>query len=133
MSVEPSNGLTDARHHIYWADEGEYIGHPVDDFESSRREWVPSSSCPTWSPAGRSRPPTWRPGYSCCTISGSGRTRCPHVPVSCAQRLPDRHGERAQGGDGRNRGKSGQLACSKAMTRAARSVDLLVHLLLTVH
>ncbi|MEU5635611.1 NUDIX hydrolase [Streptomyces rishiriensis] len=40
MSVEPSNGLTDAVHHIYWSDEAEYTGHPVDDFESDRREWV---------------------------------------------------------------------------------------------
>ncbi|MGI5199429.1 NUDIX hydrolase [Streptomyces sp. CA-288835] len=46
MSVEPSNGLTDARHHIYWADEGAYIGHPVDDFESDRREWVPLKLVP---------------------------------------------------------------------------------------
>jgi hypothetical protein len=44
--VEPSNGLTDARHHIYWADEGEYTGHPVDDFESDRREWVPLKLVP---------------------------------------------------------------------------------------
>ncbi|MFI1960958.1 NUDIX hydrolase [Streptomyces althioticus] len=40
MSVEPSNGLTDARHHIFWSDEGEYVGDPVDAFESDRREWV---------------------------------------------------------------------------------------------
>ncbi|MFF9279416.1 NUDIX hydrolase [Streptomyces griseosporeus] len=46
MSVEPSNGLTDARHHIYWAERGEYIGHPVDDFESDRREWVPLKLVP---------------------------------------------------------------------------------------
>lgn len=46
MSVEPSNGLTDARHHIFWADEGAYIGHPVDDFESDRREWVPLKLVP---------------------------------------------------------------------------------------
>ncbi|MER5995676.1 MULTISPECIES: NUDIX hydrolase [Streptomyces] len=46
MSTEPSNGLTDARHHVYWADEGEYVGHPVDDFESDRREWVPLGLVP---------------------------------------------------------------------------------------
>jgi hypothetical protein len=46
MSVEPSNGLTDARHHIYWSDRGEYVGHPVDDFESDRREWVPLKLVP---------------------------------------------------------------------------------------
>ncbi|MFJ8947096.1 NUDIX hydrolase [Streptomyces sp. NPDC102395] len=46
MSVEPSNGLTDAVHHIYWADRGEYAGPPVDDFESDRREWVPLKRVP---------------------------------------------------------------------------------------
>nr|WP_203610723.1 NUDIX hydrolase [Streptomyces sp. SID8111] len=46
LTVEPSNGLTDARHHVYWADEGEYVGHPVDDFESDRREWVPLKLVP---------------------------------------------------------------------------------------
>lgn len=46
MSVEPSNGLTDARHHIYWSDEGEYVGDPVDAFESDRREWVPLKVVP---------------------------------------------------------------------------------------
>ncbi|MFF7730231.1 NUDIX hydrolase [Streptomyces sp. NPDC008001] len=46
MSVEPSNGLTDARHHIYWSDEAEYIGDPEDAFESDRREWVPLKLVP---------------------------------------------------------------------------------------
>ncbi|MFJ4618702.1 NUDIX hydrolase [Streptomyces sp. NPDC088812] len=46
MSVEPSNGLTDAVHHVFWSDEGEYVGHPVDDFESDRREWVPLKIVP---------------------------------------------------------------------------------------
>ncbi|CAL9387808.1 NUDIX hydrolase [Streptomyces sp. DH-12] len=46
MSVEPSNGLTDARHHIYWSDEGECVGDPVDAFESDRRAWVPLKAVP---------------------------------------------------------------------------------------
>ncbi|WP_338485755.1 NUDIX domain-containing protein [Streptomyces sp. SCSIO 75703] len=46
LSVEPSNGLSDARHHVYWSDSGEYVGHPVDDFESDRREWVPLKLVP---------------------------------------------------------------------------------------
>ncbi|MCC3655110.1 MULTISPECIES: NUDIX hydrolase [Streptomyces] len=46
LSVEPSNGLTDARHHIYWTDEAEYIGQPADAFESDRREWVPLKLVP---------------------------------------------------------------------------------------
>lgn len=46
MSVEPSNGLTDARHHIYWSDEATYTGPPEDGFESDRREWVPLKLVP---------------------------------------------------------------------------------------
>src|SRR5260370_33365771 len=41
MTVEPSNGLSDARHHVFWAEGAEYVGEPDDDFESDRREWVP--------------------------------------------------------------------------------------------
>ncbi|MEV8568771.1 NUDIX domain-containing protein [Streptomyces sp. NPDC051322] len=46
LTVEPSNGLTDARHHLYWSDRGVYTGHPADDFESSRRAWVPLKLVP---------------------------------------------------------------------------------------
>lgn len=46
MTVEPSNGLSDALHHIYWAEGAEYVGHPVDDFESGRREWIPLGRVP---------------------------------------------------------------------------------------
>lgn len=46
MTVEPSNGLADARHHLYWSEQATYIGHPADDFESSRREWVPLKQVP---------------------------------------------------------------------------------------
>ncbi|MGH3326676.1 MAG: NUDIX hydrolase [Streptomycetales bacterium] len=46
MTVEPQHGLTDARHHVYWAEGAEYVGHLKDDFESSRREWVPLKNIP---------------------------------------------------------------------------------------
>ncbi|MBF9068974.1 NUDIX hydrolase [Streptacidiphilus sp. NEAU-YB345] len=46
LTVEPSNGLTDARHHVFWAEGAEYVGHPQDDFESERREWVPLARVP---------------------------------------------------------------------------------------
>ncbi|MER7953461.1 NUDIX domain-containing protein [Streptomyces sp. NPDC096030] len=46
LTVEPSNGLTDARHHLYWTEEATYIGPPEDDFESSRREWIPLKLIP---------------------------------------------------------------------------------------
>jgi 8-oxo-dGTP pyrophosphatase MutT (NUDIX family) len=46
LTLEPSNGLTDATHHIYWAERADYDGPPVDDFESDRREWVPLKSVP---------------------------------------------------------------------------------------
>jgi 8-oxo-dGTP pyrophosphatase MutT (NUDIX family) len=47
LTVEPSNGLSDARHHVYWAQSAEYVGPPEDDFESERREWVPLASVPS--------------------------------------------------------------------------------------
>ncbi len=46
LTVEPSNGLSDALHHVYWSETAEYVGHPEDDFESERREWVPLSLVP---------------------------------------------------------------------------------------
>ncbi|WP_435792388.1 NUDIX hydrolase [Actinacidiphila glaucinigra] len=46
LTVEPSSGLSDARHHIYWSDSCEYVGHPADDFESDRREWIPLKDIP---------------------------------------------------------------------------------------
>ncbi|HSA50995.1 MAG TPA: NUDIX hydrolase [Yinghuangia sp.] len=45
-TVEPSNGFSDAAHHIYWSPNGEYLGPPVDDFESDRVEWVPLKDVP---------------------------------------------------------------------------------------
>ncbi|MCX4727647.1 NUDIX domain-containing protein [Streptomyces sp. NPDC090052] len=46
LSVEPSNGLSDARHHLYWSEQGTRTGGPQDAFESSRREWVPLKLVP---------------------------------------------------------------------------------------
>jgi 8-oxo-dGTP pyrophosphatase MutT (NUDIX family) len=46
LTVEPSNGLSDAQHHVYYSESAEYVGHPEDDFESSRREWVSLKAVP---------------------------------------------------------------------------------------
>jgi 8-oxo-dGTP pyrophosphatase MutT (NUDIX family) len=46
MTVEPSNGLTDARHHLYWSREATYVGEPEDAVESSRRAWIPLKCVP---------------------------------------------------------------------------------------
>jgi 8-oxo-dGTP pyrophosphatase MutT (NUDIX family) len=46
ITVEPQNGLADAVHHVYWAEGAEHVGYPEDDFESSRREWVPLKLVP---------------------------------------------------------------------------------------
>lgn len=46
LTVEPSNGLSDARHHAYWSDEAAYVGPPEDDFESERRAWMPLKEAP---------------------------------------------------------------------------------------
>lgn len=55
ITVEPSNGLTDAIHVIYWADGATEVGHPEDDFESSRREWVPLELIPEMCAKGEIR------------------------------------------------------------------------------
>ncbi|MFF5227322.1 NUDIX hydrolase [Dactylosporangium sp. NPDC000521] len=39
--TQPSPGLMNSEHHIFRADSAEYIGPPVDGFESERVEWVP--------------------------------------------------------------------------------------------
>ncbi|MFB6817951.1 NUDIX hydrolase [Streptomyces sp. NPDC056347] len=46
LTVEPSNGLSDARHHFYWAKEAAWTGEPRDAFESSRRAWIPLKRVP---------------------------------------------------------------------------------------
>lgn len=46
LTVEPSNGLTDSLHHVYWSQSAEYVEHPQDDFESERREWMPLARVP---------------------------------------------------------------------------------------
>lgn len=46
MTMEPANGLSDALHHVYWTEEADHIGHPVDDFESDSRHWVPLKQVP---------------------------------------------------------------------------------------
>jgi 8-oxo-dGTP pyrophosphatase MutT (NUDIX family) len=46
LTVEPSNGLADAMHHVYWTESAEHVGDPEDAFESERREWVALSRVP---------------------------------------------------------------------------------------
>lgn len=55
ITVEPSNGLTNAVHAVYWADGADYVGHPEDDFESSRREWVSLTRIPEMAAKGEIR------------------------------------------------------------------------------
>ncbi len=46
LRVEPSPGISDSVHHLYRADEAQYVGPPEDDFESERVTWVPVSEIP---------------------------------------------------------------------------------------
>ncbi len=41
ISVQPTPGISDSRHHIYRTDEAAHVGDPADGFESERIEWVP--------------------------------------------------------------------------------------------
>jgi 8-oxo-dGTP pyrophosphatase MutT (NUDIX family) len=47
LTVEPSNGLSDARHHVYWAQSAEHVSRPGDEVTYERREWVPLATVPT--------------------------------------------------------------------------------------
>ncbi len=55
ITVEPSNGLSDALHHVYWCEGAEEVGHPADDFESSERAWVPLKDIPDLAVRGQIR------------------------------------------------------------------------------
>jgi 8-oxo-dGTP pyrophosphatase MutT (NUDIX family) len=46
MTVEPTNGLSDALHHVYLARGAEHVGEPEDYFESEKRDWIPLSDVP---------------------------------------------------------------------------------------
>ena len=46
ITVEPANGLSDGRHHVYWARGAEYVGGPEDYFESEKRDWIPLTDVP---------------------------------------------------------------------------------------
>lgn len=52
ISVQPTPGLSDSRHHIYRADGAVHVGDPADGFESERIEWVPLAGIRTLITAG---------------------------------------------------------------------------------
>ncbi len=47
LRAEPSPGLSDSAHSVYFADGAERIGEPEDDFESDSVQWVPLTSVPS--------------------------------------------------------------------------------------
>jgi 8-oxo-dGTP pyrophosphatase MutT (NUDIX family) len=49
----PSNGLSDQTFHLFVADGAEYVGPPVDWFESERVEWLPVDQVRAELKAGR--------------------------------------------------------------------------------
>lgn len=55
ITVEPGNGISDARHHVYWSRGAEHVGEPVDYFESEKREWVALADVPGLIAAGEVR------------------------------------------------------------------------------
>ncbi|MEU2946774.1 NUDIX domain-containing protein [Nocardiopsis alba] len=44
--VQPTPGISDSEHHIFFADSAEHIGDPLEDWESERIEWVPLADVP---------------------------------------------------------------------------------------
>lgn len=41
LTMEPSAGFSDTRHHAYWTDQATHVGPPEDAIESERIDWVP--------------------------------------------------------------------------------------------
>lgn len=41
LRYHPSNGLSDQRFHLFWADGAQHVGEPADPYEAERIEWVP--------------------------------------------------------------------------------------------
>ncbi|MFJ9128955.1 NUDIX domain-containing protein [Streptomyces sp. NPDC102340] len=47
LAVDPMPGISTSHHRVYWSDTAEQVrAIPEDDFESSRREWVPLDKVP---------------------------------------------------------------------------------------
>ncbi|MFC3998156.1 NUDIX hydrolase [Nocardiopsis sediminis] len=44
--AQPSSGISDSEHHIFFADSAEHVGAPSEDWEAERIEWVPLTSVP---------------------------------------------------------------------------------------
>jgi 8-oxo-dGTP pyrophosphatase MutT (NUDIX family) len=46
MRLEPSGGLTDSVHHVYWTEQATYRGEPAAAFEAERIDWLPLRQAP---------------------------------------------------------------------------------------
>ncbi len=46
VSVDTANGISDASSHVYWTDDAEHVGEPVDGIESAKREWIALADVP---------------------------------------------------------------------------------------
>jgi 8-oxo-dGTP pyrophosphatase MutT (NUDIX family) len=46
LYVEPSNGLMDARHHIFTTNTATYTGHPTEAIEADHAAWIPLAKVP---------------------------------------------------------------------------------------
>ena len=44
--IQPSNGISNAAHHVFRADRATYLGAPADSFESESIDWVPLADVP---------------------------------------------------------------------------------------
>ncbi len=53
LRVEPTPGISTSVHHLYRSHSATWTGAPVDDFESSRVEWVPLDTIPGLINAGQ--------------------------------------------------------------------------------
>src|ERR1700722_8442199 len=46
LRLEPTGGLTDDAHHVYWTRQAAHRGEPAASFEADRIEWLPLAEVP---------------------------------------------------------------------------------------
>ena len=55
MRLEPSGGLADSVHHVYWTEQATHRGEPAAAFEAERIDWLPLRQVPELIADGRIR------------------------------------------------------------------------------
>ena len=69
MRLEPSGGLTDSVHHVYWTGQAAHRGEPAAAFEAERIDWLPLHQVPALIADGQIRASVTVAALICCTTA----------------------------------------------------------------